>query len=94
MSDQEPGHGHHVLTEQAVHELFKTQPEGTTLLGLTEGQFSATLDHWQGFADGWFAARAEKGEVFRLPGNTYWPAVVAPGVQGEHALADPTKSAQ
>jgi hypothetical protein len=94
MSDQEPGHGHHALTLHAVHQLFRSLPADSKLLGLNEQEFFTKLDHWQGFADGWFGANAEKGEVRRYPGDTYWPSELAPHAQAKHAVADPWHNAQ
>jgi hypothetical protein len=49
MSDQEPGHGHHALTLNAVNSLFSDLPPGSKLMGLGEKEFFNKLDHWQGW---------------------------------------------
>lgn len=94
MADQEPGHGHEALTRSAVHELFRDLAPGGKLLGLNEQEFFTKLNFWQGYADGFPEGDHFKGHVSNRFGKTYLPAWLAPSAQADHAVADPSKSAQ
>lgn len=93
MSDQEPGHGHHAITQVAVHSLFSDVPEGGKLLGHTEKEFFSQLDHCQDYADGFPLGMESHGHVNRLDGDTYITSSLAPDAQAKHAVSDPSKSA-
>lgn len=77
--DQEQNAGHHVITKDAVHELFTSgrADEHGRIDGLTEDEFYDKLDADQAFMDRWY-------------GPTGLPAWADGADQREHALADPS----
>jgi len=94
MSDQELGHGHHALTQNAVQSLFSDFPPGSKLMGLSENEFFNKHDHSQNFADGFPFGDHFAGHASRYPGNTYLPSEVAPHAQAAHAVAAPRHDAK
>lgn len=66
--------GHEAITRQAVAELFRESGVGERVLGLTERDFEAMLNHTQAVAD-------------RILGPTLIPYRLAPDAQHAHGLA-------
>jgi hypothetical protein len=77
--DQEQNAGHHVITKDAVHELFTSgrADQHGRIDGLTEDEFYQKLDDDQAFMDRWY-------------GPTGVPAWASGDNQREHAMADPS----